>query len=48
LSVAAVELLDVDAFDAVVDVWSLVAVDPAGRDPFREPVVVDLADPTFL
>jgi hypothetical protein len=45
----AVELaLGVEAFDAGVDVGVLIVVDPAGWDPFREPVGVDAAGPAFL
>jgi len=41
-------VLGVDALDAGVDVWLLVAVDPAGRDPLGQPVGVDAAAPAFL
>jgi hypothetical protein len=48
-SVPAVELaLGVEALDAGVDVGLLVLVDPAGWDPFGEPVGVDAAGPAFL
>ena len=49
VSVVVVELaLVVDAFDAGIDVGLLVLVDPAGWDPFGEPVGVDAAGPPFL
>jgi hypothetical protein len=34
--------------DAGVDVGLLILVDPAGWDPFGEPVSVDAAGPVFL
>jgi len=36
------------ALDAGVDVGLLMLVDPAGWDPFGEPVGVDAAGPAFL
>ncbi len=48
-SVVVVELaLGVEALDAGVDVGLLILVDPAGWDPFGEPVGVDAAGPAFL
>jgi hypothetical protein len=48
-SLSAVELaLVVDASDAGVDVGLLMLVDPAGWDPFGEPVAVEPAGPPFL
>ena len=40
--------LGVDVLDAGVGVGLLVLVDPAGWDPFGEPVGVDAAGPAFL
>jgi hypothetical protein len=40
--------LVVDAFDAIVGVGLLILVDPAGWDPFGEPVDSDAAGPAFL
>ena len=40
--------LGVDALDAGVDVGLLILVDPAGWDPFGEPVDIDAAGPAFL
>ena len=40
--------LVVDSLDAGVDVGLLMLVDPAGWDPFGEPVGVELAAPAFL
>ena len=40
--------LGVEALDAGVDVGLLILVDPAGWDPFGEPVGVDAAGPAFL
>jgi hypothetical protein len=40
--------LGVDAFDAIVGVGLLILVDPAGWDPFGEPVSIDAAGPPFL
>jgi hypothetical protein len=40
--------LGVDASDAGVDVGLLILVDPAGWDPFGEPVGVDATGPAFL
>ena len=37
-----------DASDAGVDVGLLILVDPAGWDPFRKPVDIELAAPAFL
>ena len=48
-SVAPVQLaLGVEALDAGVGVGLLMLVDPAGWDPFGEPVGVELAGPAFL
>jgi hypothetical protein len=48
-SAAASQLaLGVESLDAGVDVGLLVLVDPAGWDPFGEPVGVDAAGPAFL
>ena len=48
-SVALVQLaLGVEASNASVDVRLLTLVDPAGRDPFGEPVCVEPAGPPFL
>jgi len=41
-------VLSVELLDAGVDLGSLVVVDPPGRDPFRQPVVVDAAGPALL
>ena len=47
--VVAVELaLGVYSLDAGVGVGLLMLVDPAGRDPFRKPVDIELAAPAFL
>ena len=47
--VVVVELaLGVDSLDAGVGVGLLMLVDPAGWDPFGEPVGVDVAGPPFL
>ena len=40
--------LGVEASDAGVGVGVLILVDPAGWDPFGEPVGVDAAGPAFL
>ena len=40
--------LGVDALDAGVELGVLILVDPAGWDPFGEPVGVDAAGPAFL
>jgi hypothetical protein len=40
--------LVVETPDAGVDVGLLVVVDPAGWDPFGEPVAVDAAAPAFV
>ena len=48
-SASAVELaLGVDSLDAGIDVGLLILVDPAGWDPFGEPVDIDAAGPAFL
>ena len=48
-SVPAVELaLGVDALDSGIDVGVLILVDPAGWDPFREPIGIEPAAPAFL
>ena len=36
------------SFDAGFDVGLLMLVDPAGWDPFGEPVDIELAGPAFL
>jgi hypothetical protein len=41
-------VLGVELLDAGVDLGSLVVVDPPGRDPFRQTVVVDAARPALL
>jgi len=38
----------VDASDAGVDVGLLILVDPAGWNPFRQPLSIDAAAPAFL
>ena len=49
MSVVVVELaLGVYSFDAGVDVGLLMLVDPAGWDPFGEPVDIELTAPAFL
>jgi hypothetical protein len=40
--------LGIDALDAGIDLGSLILVDPAGWDPFREPVDIDATAPPFL
>ena len=40
--------LGVDALDAGIDVGLLMLVDPAGWDPFGEPVRIEPAGPAFL
>jgi len=41
-------VLGVELLDAGVHVGSLLLVDPPGRDPFRQTVVVDAAGPALL
>jgi len=40
--------LGVDSLDAGIDVGLLILVDPAGWDPFGQPVSIHLAGPAFL
>ena len=42
--VAAELALGVEASDAGVELGSLMLVDPAGRDPFREAIGIDITD----